>query len=208
MMGSRSMNELSAKDKHLRDSKIVMFIMLLVILALIAALASAPSRLRVYVPPVLTRGSEMYAGEVPKPTIYSLAYMIFQTLNTWDKDGAIDGKENLESFRCYITEDFRGKLEDAHEQRLQRGEASGRVRYVSEAHDTGYDEKMVIPKSAGKWHVQLDLKLNEFINSTLVKQATVRYPLVLVADDSTPSCNQWGIKIAGFYTTPHRIIIN
>ncbi|NQZ49364.1 MAG: TIGR03746 family integrating conjugative element protein [Moritella sp.] len=201
------MNALSDKDKHLRDSKIVMFVMLLVVFSLIAALASAPSRLRVYVPPVLTRGSEMYAGEVPKPTIYSLAYMIFQTLNTWDTDGAADGKKNLEDFRCYITEDFRGKLEDAHVQRLQRGEASGRVRYVSEAHDTGYDEYMVTLISAGKWHVQLDLKLNEYINSTLVKQATVRYPLVLVADDSTPGCNQWGIKIAGFYNTPHRIII-
>jgi len=203
-MGAK--NALVDKEKRIRDLRFFLVGMFFIVMWQAYSLTTAPDRITVHIPPDLERGAILNPGEVPKPNIYSFSLYVFQAINTWEEDGYVENPALLDVFRCYLTPEFNEYLTLIHTERSSRGETRNRKRSIREANQKGFDPSKVVPINESKWVVNLDMKVQETIDKTLIKDVSVRYPLIVIKDDSSPDCNPWGIKFAGYDSTPKRII--
>jgi integrating conjugative element protein (TIGR03746 family) len=199
-------NVMIGQEKRIRDLRFFCIGLFLVVLWQTKSLSGVNERLTVHIPPQLERGAILNPGEVPKPNVYSFSYYVFQKLNTWEKDGFTEAPVLLDVYRCYLTPDFAEDLALIHKERSNRGETRNRKRIVREASHKGFDPASVVTIDDSKWVVKLDMHIQETIDDTLIKDVSVRFPLLVVKDDTSPDCNPWGIKFAGFDSAPKRII--
>ena len=84
----------------------VVAILIVVNLLLLIGWMSAPSRLRVYLPPDLTQGALIKADAIPKSTVYAFVYQIFTAINTWTNNGADDYKKTFNPTKIILILDF------------------------------------------------------------------------------------------------------
>lgn len=199
-------NKLNELEKRVRDWRFFSIALLLMASYQSYSLSNISDRITVHIPPQLERGAILNPGEVPKPNVYSFSYYVFQKLNTWEKDGFTEAPHLLDIYRCFLTPDFAKDLALIHKERSSRGETKGRKRTVREASNKGFDPANVVTIDDRKWIVKLDMNIQETIGDTLIKDVSVRFPLLVVKDDTSPDCNPWGIKFAGFDSAPKRII--
>ena len=201
-------NIIVLQDKRVRDWRIFCAVLVFIILVQQYSSTQTVDDITVHIPPNLARGATQQGGEVPAPNIYTFTYYVFQKINTWEKDGAKEGLGNLDNYRCYLTDDFAADLRNMHSSRTAKGETRNRKRSVRESDQKGFDPSKVYNVTENKWVVKLDLLVRESIEQTEIKNVHVRYPLLVVKDDTDPSCNLWGIKLAGYNSTPKRILSN
>jgi integrating conjugative element protein (TIGR03746 family) len=202
----RVKNILTLQYKRIRDWRIFCGILVFIILFQQYSSTQTVEDITVHIPPRLDRGGTQKGGEVPAPNVYTFVYYVFQKLNTWEKDGSTEGLENLDNYRCYITDDFAADLRNMHNTRTAKGETRNRKRSVRESDQKGFDPSKVYNVTANKWVVKLDLLIRERIGQTEIKNVDVRYPILVIRDDTNPSCNLWGLKLAGFNSSPNRIL--
>ncbi len=197
---------MSHQEKRIRDLRFFCIGLIAIVLWQTYSLSGVSERITVHIPPDLERGAVLNPGEVPRPNLYSFSHYLFQKINTWEKDGYSEAPKLLDVYRCYLTPDFAENLALIHQERSNRGETKNRTRLVREASNKGFDPKNVVTISKDKWVVLLDMNIQETIEDTLIKDVSVRFPLILIKDDTNPDCNPWGIKLAGFDSSPKRII--
>jgi integrating conjugative element protein (TIGR03746 family) len=200
-------NILAEKEKRIRDWRIVSALLMVVVMYQGFALKTTVNDLTVHIPPRLERGATLAAGEVPKPNVYSFSYYLFQTLSTWEKDGSLEAPAIYNQYRQFLTDNFKKQLLQIHEIRTRAGETKGRSRTVREVIQKGYDSSKVVKITDTKWVVKLDMLIVEKIGDAEIKRVAVRYPVIVILDDTDPENNPWGFKFAGFDSEPKKILI-
>ncbi len=165
---------------------------------------TAPSRLRVYIPPDISNGATLKINEIPNPLIYSFAYEVWQELNYWPEDGSKDYTKNLRIFSAYVTPEFQSQLNQEYNDLLAAGQIQ-RQRFIQGIAGSAYDASHVKKLSSNTWEVDLKVRLMEYKNNQLVKDTEILYPLLVTRHDVSNSLNPYGLAIAGFITPPQRL---
>jgi integrating conjugative element protein (TIGR03746 family) len=203
------MLSLNAWKKEDRDAALIRalrgVIGLLFVLSLILAAGwmTAPSHLRIYIPPDISNGATIKINEVPNPLIYSFAYELWQEMNYWPQDGSQDYGKNLTAYAAYLTPDFQQVLR----QELVDLKAAGqlqRQRFMQGISGAAYDVQNVKKVSRDTWEVDLHVRLMEFKNNQPVKDIEVLYPLKITRREVSHQDNPYGLALAGFMFAPVR----
>lgn len=182
----------------------VIGILVFIILLLSMGWISAPSRLRVYLPPNLDHGNWIKPNDIPKSTIYAFSYQIFTALNTWTHSGTLDYQKNMNAYKNYFSSRFYQRLENDYLDRANTG-ALNRERILSGVSGMDYDAPLVQYMGNGTWHVDLKLHLIETVDSSLVKDVITDFPLIISRVNESIQVNPWGLIIDGYYQEPTRI---
>lgn len=166
----------------------------------------APSELIVHQPPDLRSGSTRRATEVPAQSVYAFAFYVFQQLNRWAVDGEDDYWNRIHHLEAYLTPEFAEALRREFQEKRGRRELQGRVRSVLEVPGRAYEASRVEIESTDSWVVHLDLQILENYRGETIKNTAVHYALRVVRYDVDPERNPFGLALAGFATTPERLV--
>lgn len=166
----------------------------------------AQSKIRIDVPPQIPQsGITIRQGQVPKSTVYSFAFYIWQSINHWQHNGLVDYKRNIEQFSPFLTPRFKLFLVKNYNNLLNEGELQDRIRLMSG--NQTYKVKMVKPLGNNTWQVTLIAHLTEMMNSNakVVKDIDMQYVLRIVQRDIDAKANPWGLMLDGFSQSPIRL---
>ncbi len=199
---SRLLHALSARDSHIWTLRIALVFLFVLRLALSLVLHLTQRRITVHVPPDLSRGSVLRAGEVPLPNVYAFALTVFQALNFWPRDGSTEYPALAEKYNCYCTPNFRRWLASNVQTKKRRGELQ-RSRGLFPL--GGYSTGSVRRVAADTWEVRLDLGLREWVQNRVVKDVALRYVLRVTGFDVSAECNPWGLALDGHAQAPRRV---
>lgn len=165
---------------------------------------SAPSRLRIYIPPDISNGATLKVNEIPNALIYSFAYELWQEINYWPDDGAKNYPKNIHSYAAYVMPSFQTELLQEYNELVNSGQIQ-RQRYLQGISGAAFDTTSVKKLNADTWQVNLKVRLMEYKNNELVKDTEVLYPLKIVRHDISSSNNPYGLALAGFISPPIRL---
>lgn len=179
-------------------------ILLVICLLLLAGWMSAPTRLRIYIPPDISNGATLKVGEIPKPLLHSFAYEIWQEINNWPTDGTQDYAKNINTYWPYLTPQFKATLLQDEQDLIDSGQLE-RQRELIGLNGSAYQAGSVKPLSDNSWEVDLTMRLTETKNSQIVKDVEILYPLRVVRRDISEKDNPYGLALAGFVSQPRRI---
>jgi integrating conjugative element protein (TIGR03746 family) len=210
-------NDMTVKDKLFnawkkedRDLQVIklqkQFIYLLfgISLLLFIGWMSAPSRLTVYIPPDISNGATLRAGEIPNPLVYSFAYEVWQEINYWPTEGTVDYQTNIHTYGSYLTPNFKSTLLQDYEDLKTSGQVQ-RQRFLQGITGAAYEATNVKKLSDNSWEVDLKMRLTEYKNNQPVKDIEILYPLKITRMNVSPQNNPYGLVIAGFISEPVRL---
>ena len=182
------------------------FIKVLVVisLCLIVGWMSAPSRIRIFIPPDLSSGATVKADQILASTAYNFAYVVWQEVNTWRNTGEADYKNNLGAYQYYLTKQFLSDLEEDQNELESSGQLD-RIRYMTGLSGAAFDPSFVKALSNNSWEVDLTMRVTEYKNNQIVKDVEILYPLKITRSDVAQSMNPYGLVLAGFASEPQRI---
>jgi integrating conjugative element protein (TIGR03746 family) len=193
-----------------RDSQLISlqmkFIYVMAALCLLLGLGwmSAPSRMTVYIPPDISNGATLKAGEIPAPLVYSFAYEVWQEINYWPTEGSTDYDKNVKAYWSYLTPGFKSDLlREADE--LKTAGQSQRQRFMQGTAGSAYTSTSVKKLSDSTWEVDLTMRLTEYKNNQPVKDVEITYPLKVTRMDVSQRNNPYGLALAGFASEPVRV---
>jgi len=201
-------NALEQARWHIRTLWLVIIIAFIVNALVIFGWMHSQSKIQVEVPPQIPEsGLTLSQGEVPKTTIYSFAFYVWQSVNHWSKDGMADYKQQITQFSPFLTPNFKLKLVQSYNHLLNDGELQDRIRLMQGIAGSEYSPDDVKYIGHGTWIVHLSMRLTEMMNANakVVKDAQMLYTLKVVRYDADAKANPWGLAIAGFNTSPARL---
>lgn len=165
---------------------------------------TAPSRMTVYIPPDISNGATLKAGEIPSPLIYSFAYEVWQEINYWPTEGTQDYLANLHTYWSYLTPSFKSELMQDYEDLKIAGQVQ-RQRYLQGITGAAFEASNVKKLSDSTWEVDLKMRLTEYKNNQPVKDVEILYPVKVVRANISQQNNPYGLQIAGFAAEPVRL---
>jgi integrating conjugative element protein (TIGR03746 family) len=144
---------------------------------------------------------------VPKTTVYSFAYYVWQSINHWSNNGMQNYKKQINRFSPFLTPDFKLSLVQDYNNLLNQGELQDRIRLMQGVAGSEYSPGEVKYVGHDTWIVHLKMQLTEMMNSNakVVKDVQMLYTLKIVRFDVDANKNPWGLAIAGFAASPARI---
>lgn len=175
----------------------------------IAGLKSVPEDLTLHIPPSLTMGAQLKAGqhEVPDPNVYIFGYYIWQQLNRWSENGKVDYGNQIFKLQAFFTPACREQLVNDLKARDGNGELDQRTRSISEIPGLGFSEERVKKMADGSWTVIMDAQVEETSRGVPVKDIYIRYPLHIVRFDIDRERNPWQLGVDCYVpgATPERL---
>lgn len=166
-----------------------------------------PEKMRVFVPPEIPQdGITLNSQTLPKATVYSFAFYIWQSLNHWES-GALDYHNNLLKYRAFLTPHFMHFLQSDYNLRMNEGELQDRTSMLQGLTSEGFKQSDVTYIGHNTWEVTLTFRLTETMNMNqqTVKDADMKYVLRVVRYAVDASQNPWGLALAGFVMSPSRV---
>ena len=202
---SRYRNELAGQREAIRALWGAVAVALACALILGVGWMTAPSALRIHIPPDLTAGATVRPDDPGPPHVYTFALYIWQQLYRWPSDGAAEYRAKLDALVHFLTPACRQDRLDDFAARNARRELAGRQRAVWELPGRGYAPKRVYHEGAGSWVVSLDLMIEETVLGERVKTRAVAYPVRVVRYDVDREFNPWGLALDCLAGTPRVI---
>lgn len=147
----------------------------------------------------LRAGTVRKAWEVPNSFVYGFGLTIVQKINTWNENGSKEYSKNIVSLQNYITPSCRSILNADFKKKKISGQLQGRQRIVTELAGIGFTESNARLVRRGVWHVDLSLKVREYIGNQLIKEKDVFWPLKVVEFNVDAEKNPQGLAIDCFY---------
>jgi len=197
----KKLDEMSLMIKSLW---VVIVILMVLNVLMFMGWKSAPSKLRIYIPPNLSQGVLVSPTEVPKNTVYAFAFQIFTAINTWTNNGTKDYQNNIAAYRNYLSPSFYESLENDYQKRMANG-ALSRTRIMSGVSGQGYQPSDVKPLGNDTWLVNIQLQIKESVGASVVKNVIMDYPLMITRVNESIQDNPWGLSINGFSSEPYRV---
>jgi integrating conjugative element protein (TIGR03746 family) len=176
-------------------------------LFLIISLHNAQSKMEIHIPPQIPAdGITLHAGEEPASTVFSFAYYIWQSLNSWPANGSQDYKNNIQQFSPYLTPRFKIFLIRDYNERFNQGEIQERIRTLQGLNGTAFSPADVDYIGHDTWIVHLQMRLTEHMNmnGNQVKDVAIDYAIRIVKYNVDANKNQWGLAVDGFAENPQR----
>ena len=202
---SRYRNELAGQREAIRALWGAVAVALACALVLGVGWMTAPSALRIHIPPDLTAGATVRPDDPGPPHVYTFALYIWQQLYRWPSDGAAEYRAKLDALVHFLTPACRQDRLDDFAERNARRELAGRQRAVWELPGRGYAPERVFHEGAGSWVVSLDLMIEETVLGERVKTRAVAYPVRVVRYDVDREWNPWGLALDCLAGTPRVI---
>lgn len=202
------LNALEQARWHIRSLWCVVVLVVLMNVLAVFGWLHTQSKIRIEVPPQIPdSGLTITQGEIPKTTIYSFAYYVWQSINHWPNDGMQDYKQQITQFAPCLTPEFKLKLIENYNNQLNEGELQDRIRIMQGMAGSEYSPDDVDYIGHGTWIVHLKMHLTEMMNSNakVVKDVQMFYTLKVVRYAVEAKQNPWGLAIAGFAESPARI---
>ncbi len=197
---SRVRNALSDKDRTIWFMAIALVVLGGCLMFTIYRISVMATEMDLHLPPDVSKGATLTIGKLPLPTAYTYARYVWQNINTWKSNGAKEYEENIDTFSCFLSPEFREFLKQNVLEKRAKGELN-RTRQLSDAHL--YKDEYVNKFSDTTFGVWLDQDLKETVRGQPVKAISMRYPLYLVADQRP--CNVLGYSLGGFMESPSRL---
>ena len=198
---SKAKKESDRKDKVIR----VLTLFCLFLLGLVThaqwLLATLPKEFECHFPPDLSRGGMVKVNEYQLHEVYAFAFKIYQQVYRCEEDCGVEFDKNIRKYGYFITDSFRPNL--MSEAKNRESYNRRRVRSISE-YGT-YSDSKVIPLGNGVWVVYLDVYEKESIGGKPVREAVMRYPVVVTRYDVDRERNPWRLAIDGLKGTPKRL---
>lgn len=187
----------------IRAQKGFIGILCAVCVILAAGWMTAPSHLRIYIPPDISNGATLRVNEIPNPLIYSFAYELWQEINYWPEENGLNYTKNLKTYAAYLTPGFQQSLlqEDAD---LKAAGQIQRQRFIQGLSGAAFNPENVKKIGTDTWEVDLTVRLMEYKNNEPVKDVEILYPLKVTRRDVSQSDNPYGLALAGFISPPIR----
>lgn len=205
---ARFLNALEQAKWHIVSLYGVILLLVFVCLCLILGWHVTQTHLRINIPPQIPDdGITLNVQEVPKATIYSFAFYIWQSINYWPNNGFSDYKKSITDFSAYVTPEFLIFLKNDYSHRLSNGEIQARLRTMQGINGTSYNADNVKYIGHNTWLVHLPMRLTERMDNTgnPVKDAQIDYSLRVVRYNVNSDKNKWGLALDGFFADPKRI---
>ena len=165
---------------------------------------SIPNRLRLYVPPNLSRGADLKVGKIPASNVYGFVYQIFLQINSWPKSGTKNYLSNIHNYRNYLSNRFYHALMQDEQRRANDGEL-GRKRIMSGVAGYPYTPSDVKSMGDGTWEVDIPLQIQESVNRDMVKNVIIDYSFLVSRVHESILLNPMGMVISGFAKRPYRL---
>ena len=202
---SRYRNELAGQREAIRALWGAVAVALACALILGVGWMTAPSALRIHIPPDLTAGATVRPDDPGPPHVYTFALYIWQQLYRWPSDGAKEYRAKLDALVHFLTPACRQDRLDDFAARNARRELAGRQRAVWELPGRGFAPERVFHEGAGSWVVSLDLMIEETVLGERVKTRAVAFPVRVVRYDVDREFNPWGLALDCLAGTPRVI---
>ncbi|MBX9706100.1 MAG: TIGR03746 family integrating conjugative element protein [Gammaproteobacteria bacterium] len=203
------LNALEQSKSHIRSLWYAIALAIFINAVTLLGWMHSQSTIRIQIPPQIpVNGLIVAQGEVPKTTVYSFAYYVWQSLNYWQKDGMQDYQTQIDRFSPFLTPDFKVSLIQNYNNLLNDGELQERIRLMEGNEGSEYAPEDVIEEGHGTWIVHLKMRLTEMLssNAKVVKDVEMEYTLKIVQYDVNATQNPWGLAIAGFAENPVRTV--
>lgn len=197
-------NAIDSKTAHINTLRAVIILLILVVFYISYGWSKAPERLTIDIPPDLRSGVSQPADHKHPANVFAFGQYVYQALNTWQTSGKIDYKANIHSLQCYLTPEFRQNLETDYEQRVIERSIE-RTRNVIPIAGREYDNRRIFIQNQNSWVGFYDLNMVERINGEIVRNLFAQYSLKIIRYNQNPSCNPFGLAIAGFHKAPARL---
>lgn len=165
---------------------------------------TAPTRLRLFIPPNIEQGAWLKADAIPPSTVYAFTYQIFTAVNTWTNGGEEDYKRNIAAYKNYFSDPFFRELLTDYTERAANG-ALMRHRVMAGVTGSGYTPSSVKSLGDGTWEVHLLLHLVETVDASVVKDVTLDYGFRVANINESIQLNPWGLQIVGFTQRAERL---
>ena len=199
----KSWKILDQKNGVIKSLWIVIGLLVCLNIYLTFNLSAVPNRLRIFVPPDLSRGAMIQPGNIPKSTIYSFAFQIFTAINSWPQSGDKEYGKNINSYRNYLSPSFYQQLIEDKQTRTTNGELQ-RKRIMSGVSGYGYKPSDVKALGNGTWLVNIHLQIMEYLEGSVIKNVIMDYPIMVSRVHDSITVNPWGLTISGFSGQPYR----
>lgn len=187
MIKSKAKKESDRKDKVIRALTIFALILLGMVIHSHYLLANLPKEFECNFPPDTSQGGKVMVNETPRHQVYGLAFGLFQKIYRCEKDCSVEFANNIRAYGYFYTDTYRQKMLSYAASR--EGYNRKRIRSISE--HGNYKQSKVIPLGNGVWVVYLDVVEKEYIGSKKVRDAIMRYPVVMVKNDVDRENNPW-----------------
>jgi integrating conjugative element protein (TIGR03746 family) len=177
------------------------------------ALFNVPKEITVNVPPVVpTTGLKLKANTISPARIYSFAYYIWQSLQTWPDNGLSDYANNLKNFSPYLTVAFQNVLKEEGKKMNDQGFLFKHQQMTFGVNGSAFNPKDVKYIGNDTWLVHLTMRTinavappeagKGFSESHVAMDAETSFIFKVVRYDYAPDKNQWGLAIAGYAVPP------
>lgn len=201
MKNSKVKNESDRKDKVIRALTIFSVILLGLVLHAHYLLATLPKEFECHFPPDLSRGGTVKVNEYQRHEVYAFTFRIWQQLYRCESDCSTEFEANIRRYGYFLTDSYRPALMAEAKRREQDNRR--RVRSVSEV--GRFSDDKVVPLGNDVWIVYLDIKEVESIGGRPVREAVMRYPVIVSRFDVDRERNPWRLAIDGLQGNPTRL---
>jgi integrating conjugative element protein (TIGR03746 family) len=202
------LNALEQARWHIRTLWFVIAMAFLVNALAVFGWMHSQTKIKINVPPRIPEsGLTITQGQVPKTTVYSFAYYVWQSINHWSINGMLNYKQQITQFSSFLTPSFKLKLVQNYNNLLNQGELQDRIRTMQGMSGSEYVPQDVKYVGHGTWIVHLKMRLTEMMssNAKVVKDVQMYYTLKVVRYNVDAKQNPWGLAIAGFAANPARL---
>lgn len=201
MMRSKAVKESDRKDKVIRGLTIFCVILLGLVIHAQWLLATLPKEFECHFPPDLSRGGMVKVNEYQRHEIYAFALMMMQQTKRCETDCADEFESNIRKYGYFYTDQYRPQL--LNDAKKEQSNNRRKVRSISEY--GRYSEKKVVPIGNDVWVVYLDVTERELIGGKVVRNAVMRYPIIVTKYDVDREKNPWRLAIDGHKSKPKRL---
>ncbi len=198
---SQAKHESDRKDKVIRALTLFAVILLGLVMHAHFLLATLPKEFECHFPPDLSKGGSVKVNQTPRHEVYAFAFMIYQQTYRCETNCALDFTKNLQRYGYFFSDAYRLKLLT----QAKSLTAHNRRRVRSIAEFGRYAENKVVPQGNGVWVVYLDVLEKELIGGKPVREAVMRYPLIIARSDLDREKNPWRLVIDGLQGQAQRL---
>lgn len=196
------------RDNTLAFLRFLMFLVLLEsggIFYMMHLVDRAQQEIQVSIPPDLTHGVTMQAGDKDETELYAFALTQLQSLHHWIDDGSVEYPLRIKEHEALITPGYRAFLQRDFERRRKQGELHARSRVLMPLPGSFFSPDKVKRLGSDDWEVELELQLIETYLGGTIKKIKFSYPVHIVRYD-VGKRNPWKLALDGYTREPEKIM--
>ena len=198
----------SSRDNTLAFLRFLMFLVIVetgVVFYMLHVVDKAQQEIQVSIPPDLTHGVTMQAGDKDETELYAFALTQLQSLHHWIEDGSVEYPLRIKEHEDLHAPSYRAFLQRDYDRRKQQGELHARSRVLMPLPGSFFSADRVKRLGSDDWEVDLELQLIETYLGGTIKKIKFNYPVHIVRYD-VGKRNPWKLALDGYTREPKKMM--